>query len=79
MISIAALGAATLFPPATLSRTGRAGTNGLLIALAVIHPLVMESGYRTAWIVDGILGLTGLIFSATIIEARPSLDKNCAN
>ncbi|WP_239807313.1 PepSY-associated TM helix domain-containing protein [Croceicoccus hydrothermalis] len=67
IVSIAALGVATLFPPAALSRIGRAGTAGLLIALALIHPLIMESRDGMALIVDGILGLIGLALLTTIL------------
>ncbi|SFG34410.1 Uncharacterized iron-regulated membrane protein [Novosphingobium sp. CF614] len=59
-VSIAALGAAALFPPATLSRIGRAGTGALLIALAVAHPVFRGIGDSMALIVDGALGLIGV-------------------
>jgi len=66
-ISIAALGAAALFPPVTLSRIGRAATGAILIALAVAHPVLMGPGDPMVWIVNGAVGLIGLGLLATLI------------
>lgn len=64
-VSIAALGAAALWSPPTLSRIGRAGTGALLIALALAHPVVVGAGDGMALIVDGAIGLIGLGLLAT--------------
>ena len=66
-VSMAALGAAMLFPPATLSRIGRAGTGTILIALAAAHPVFNGTGDGVAVIVDGALGLIGLGLFATFV------------
>ncbi|KTF68342.1 PepSY-associated TM helix domain-containing protein [Sphingomonas sp. HT-1] len=63
--SLAALGAAALLPPATLSRIGRLATGALLIGLAAAHPLRLGTGDGMALIVDAALAVIGLGLVAT--------------
>lgn len=70
-VSIAALGAAALFPPFALSRMGRALTGSLSIALAVAHLVFIGSGDGMAVIVDGALGLIGFSLLATFVGQVP--------
>ncbi|HEY8604511.1 PepSY-associated TM helix domain-containing protein [Tsuneonella suprasediminis] len=58
-VSLAALGMAAVWSPSALSQIGRAGTGALLIALALVHPIVVGTGDSMALIVDGVIGLIG--------------------
>lgn len=68
--SLAALGAAAVLSPTALSRIGRAGTGGLLLALAVMHPLLMGIGDSMALIIDGSIGLIGVGLLVTVLVWR---------
>ncbi|MBA15462.1 MAG: hypothetical protein CMN73_03805 [Sphingomonas sp.] len=59
-VSLAALGAATILSPASLSKIGRAGTGGLLILLGIGHAVLSGANDGMAMIVDGALVLIGM-------------------
>jgi len=59
-VSLAALGAAGLLSPASLSRIGRAGSGSLLIVLGIGHLVFFGAHDSMALIVNGSLGLIGL-------------------
>ncbi|MCW2338859.1 putative iron-regulated membrane protein [Sphingobium sp. B2D3A] len=58
-ISLAALAAAAVATPASLSGVGRNGTGALLIALAIGHAILFGANDMMALIVDGSLALMG--------------------
>jgi Uncharacterized iron-regulated membrane protein len=78
-VSVAALGAAALFPPAVLSRIGRAGTGALLIAIAAVHLFFMGTDDGMALIVDGAVILIGLSLLATVINKISILGRSNSN
>lgn len=58
--SLAALGAASVLSPTSLSRIDRAGTGGLLILLGAGDAILSDANDGMALIVDGSLGLIGV-------------------
>ncbi|WP_443971407.1 PepSY-associated TM helix domain-containing protein [Sphingobium sp. CR28] len=71
-VSLAALGAAALLPPASLSRIGRHGTGALLMTLAIGHFFLFGANDPMALIVDGLIGLlgAGLVGVSWVSRAR---------
>lgn len=71
-VGLVALGAAAVFPPASLSRIGRNGTGALLIALAIGHAFMFGANDPMALIVDGSIGLlgAGLVGVSWVSRAR---------
>jgi len=72
-MSLAALGAATVFSPTSLRRIGRAGSGALLIVLAMGHSIMFGTDDGMALVVDASLVLIGLGLLGISIRGRKAI------